>query len=74
MTQIKLPPINPGRFNPYEWRKGHNSGKYNEETNINEIQSIVRLYDIEQIKLSTAYEDGGIDTLWLSLERAIARG
>ncbi len=34
------------------------------------IQEIIRLYDTRELKVSKAYEDGGIDPLWARLDRA----
>ena len=34
------------------------------------IQEIIRRYDTRELKVSKAYEDGGIDPLWPRLDRA----
>lgn len=35
-----------------------------------ELANLVRYYDSEEIKISTAYMDGGVDPLWPRFERA----
>ncbi len=35
-----------------------------------DIQNIISRYDTDEIKVSNAYEDGGLDPLWPRLERA----
>jgi len=35
-----------------------------------EIHNVIRQYETDKIKVSTAYGDGGIDPLWPRLERA----
>lgn len=36
-----------------------------------EIERIVQRYDTNEVRLSTAYEDGGIDPLWRRFARAV---
>ena len=38
---------------------------------VDELNEIIRIYDVNQIKLSEAYGDGGADAPWPRFHRAV---